>query len=247
MLTLIKISGHELDNSAFLQAFAQTIQAWQTPCVIVHGGGKEISALQQKFGIEPRYHQGVRITDAESLDVVRMVLCGAVNLRLTRVLLEAGVRALGVNGVTGRLISARPMQVDGVDMGYTGEPVAVQADLLKGWLAQGLTPVIAPICYGETSDLNVNADHVAGAVAGALNADKLIFLSNVEGVLKDGMVLPALSTAQTQALIADGTISGGMIPKVQTALDALQQGVAQTVITNLRGLQTHGGTVFSQA
>jgi len=242
---LIKVSGHELDDPAYLTRFAAAVQAQSEPVVIVHGGGAEISAMQKVMGIEPRYLDGVRVTDADSLKVVEMVLCGTVNKRLVRYLLAAGVDALGMSGVDRGLVRARPMRLTGHDMGFTGEVESVRADLLTTLLEQGITPVIAPVSLGAESSLNINADHVAGAVAAALQASRVIFLTNVEGVLLDGKVVPSLTPDQTQRLIDDGTIFGGMIPKVQTALHALTTGVRRAVITNLDGLQSGGGTVFA--
>lgn len=244
---VIKISGHELDSPDFLAELASTLKHFDTPVVIVHGGGKEITALQTRLGIEPRYVDGLRVTDAESLALVEMVLCGTVNKRIARTLVNAGIDAVGLSGVDGGLVSAEKLTHAAVDMGYTGEVTAVRVDLLLDLLDQGFIPVIAPICLGEESNFNVNADHVAGAVAAALEADRLVFVSNVEGVLQDGQVIPRLTPAQVEALIADGTIFGGMIPKVKTALEALTGGVAHAVITNLQGLSSGGGTVFTES
>ena len=243
---VIKISGHELDSPDFLAELAATLKHFDTPVVIVHGGGKEITALQTRLGIEPRYVDGLRITDAESLALVEMVLCGTVNKRIVRTLVNAGIDAVGLSGVDGGLVSADKMTHESVDMGYTGEVTAVRVDLLVDMLDQGVTPVIAPICLGEDTNFNVNADHVAGAVAAALEAERLVFVSNVEGVLKDGAVIPQLTPNQVGEMIADGTIFGGMIPKVKTALESLAEGVAQAVITNLKGLSSGGGTVFAE-
>jgi acetylglutamate kinase len=243
---VIKISGHELDSPTFLAELASALKHFAAPIVIVHGGGKEISALQTRLNIEPRYVDGLRITDAESLALVEMVLCGTINKRIVRTLVNAGIDAVGVSGVDGGLISAEKLTHAAVDMGFTGEVTAVRVDLLLDLLDQGLLPVIAPICLGEDSSFNVNADHVAGAVAAALEAERLVFVSNVEGVLKDGQVIGQLTPAQVDDLIADGTIFGGMIPKVKTALEALSAGVTHAVITNLAGLQRGGGTVFTE-
>lgn len=241
---LIKVSGHELDDPAYLRELAAVVRRLEAPTIIVHGGGREISALQQLMGIEPRYLDGVRITDAESLAVVEMVLCGAVNTRLVRFLVEAGVEALGLSGVDRGLVRAEKMPHPDVDMGFTGRVTRVRGDILRELLAQGITPVIAPVCLGDGTALNVNADHVAGAAAAAAGAARAVFLTNVAGVLVSGQVAAALTPEQTAALIADGTIFGGMIPKVQTALDALAAGVPEAVITDLAGLKTGGGTVF---
>lgn len=242
---VIKIGGHELEDETFLVELARTITTMDVPVVIVHGGGKEISLLQTRMGIEPHYIDGIRVTDADSLALVEMVLCGTVNKRLVRYLVAGGVEAQGMSGVDRGLIRAEKMQHDGVDMGFTGEVVSVRADVLLDMLNQRVTPVIAPISLGLDSAYNVNADHVAGAVASAIGATKVVFLTNVEGVLLDDEVLMTLTPERTQTLIDDGTIFGGMIPKVQTALHALEAGVPQAIITNLTGLQTHGGTVFT--
>ena len=247
MTIVIKISGHELDSPEYVAEFAQVIHALDAPTVIVHGGGKEISTLQKQLNIEPRFVDGVRVTDADSLALVEMVLCGTVNKRLTRVLVNAGVNAVGISGVDGGMISAAKMYHESVDMGFTGEVTAVRVDLLLNLLELGMTPVVAPICLGETSNFNVNGDHVAGALAAAVEAERLVFLSNVAGVLKDDQVIESLTPQQTDALIADGMIFGGMIPKVRTALGALDAGVNQAVITDLRGLRENGGTVFTAA
>lgn len=242
---VLKIGGNEIDDPAFLEQLAPTIQAVNAPVIIVHGGGKEISALQKVMGIEPQYVDGVRVTDAPSLAIVEMVLCGAVNKRLVRTLIAGGLDAIGLSGVDRGLIRAVKMQHASVDMGYTGVVESVRGAILLKLLEDGATPVIAPISLGMDSSYNINADHVAGAVAQAVGAAKVVFLTNVEGVLVDKQVMPTLSPERTRALIADGTIFGGMIPKVETALHALDDGIPQVVITNLAGLRTHGGTIFT--
>jgi acetylglutamate kinase len=248
-MIVIKISGHELDSADYVADFAQAIRDLNAPAVIVHGGGKEISMLQERLGIQPKFIDGVRITDAESLALVEMVMCGAINKRLARVLVNAGVNAVGLSGVDGGMISAAKMHHESVDMGFTGEVTAVRVDLLLNLLDLGITPVIAPICLGEDNNFNVNADHVAGALAAAVEAERLVFLSNVPGVmkdLKDNHVIGTLTPDETEAMIADGTIFGGMIPKVRTALQALDEEVLQAVITDLAGLRSGGGTVFTK-
>lgn len=246
MTTVIKVSGHELDDPAFLTQFASAVCALNTPTVIVHGGGKEITALQQLMGVEPRYVDGLRITDAVSLSVVEMVLCGVVNKRLVAHLLRAGVDALGLSGVDRQLVRAEKMTYPEQDMGFTGSVIGVRSEVLQGLLTMNITPVIAPVCYGEDSNYNVNADHVAGAIAAALGAERLIFLSNVTGVLDGDQLVPTLTRRQADDMIRTGLIFGGMIPKVRTALEALDMGVRATVITNLAGLQSGSGTVFTR-
>ncbi len=244
--TLVKVSGHELDDPAYLAQFAAAIKSLNTPTVVVHGGGAEITAMQKVMGIEPRYLDGVRITDRDSLRIVEMVICGSVNKRLVRCLLHAGLDALGLSGVDRGLVRATQMQVAGQDMGFTGEVVSVRGEVVLSLLEQGITPVISPVSLGEETNFNVNADHVAGALATAINANRVVFLTNVEGVLVDSKVVPTLTPEGTQALIDNGTIFGGMIPKVKTALHALDSGVQNAVITNLNGLASGGGTVFAK-
>lgn len=238
---LLKISGHHLEDHQFLQDIAVFVRDSPVPVVIVHGGGAKITEMQQVMGIEPRYVSGLRVTDAESLEMVEMVLCGVVNKRLVRHLVNAGVEAMGLSGVDRGLLRGRQLAPD---MGYTGTVSSVRGDLLLNLLEEGITPVIAPVCVGEESNFNVNADTVAGAVAIAVDAQHTIFISNVEGVLVDGQPVRELTIDQANRLIEDGTVFGGMIPKVNTALDVLKAGVPRVTITNLNGLKSHGGTVF---
>lgn len=247
MVTVLKITGHYLDDDALLKQFSQIVSTFDDQLVIVHGGGKEITRLQTRLNIEPKYVDGLRVTDAESLALVEMVLCGMVNKRLVRYLLAVGVDAQGMSGVDRGLVRATRMQHDHVDMQYTGTVVAVRETVLLEMLEKKITPVIAPVSVGETSNYNLNADPVTGAIAQAINADQVIFISNVEGVLVDDKLVNNLTSEQAQAYIADETIYGGMIPKVQTALDVLSSGIPEVVITNLDGLSTHGGTVFVQS
>jgi acetylglutamate kinase len=244
---LIKVGGHEVNDATFLAQFAATIHDWRRPVVIVHGGGKEISSLQEKLGIVPRYLDGIRITDEASLSVVQMVLCGAVNKRLVRYLTAQGVDAMGLSGVDRGVVRATKMAHATMDMQYTGVVSGVRGDVIQGWLAQGITPVIAPICQGEDTDYNVNADHVAAAVASAIQVRRAVFLTNVPGVMREGQVLQRLTRLDVRRLVAEGTITGGMIPKVNMALHVLDAGVPEVVITNLAGLQADGGTVFVQS
>lgn len=249
MTLVVKISGSELDDVEFVRRFSTAICTLTEPVVIVHGGGKEISEMQRRMGIEPRYIDGVRITDAESLALVEMVLCGVINKRLTRALIEAGVDALGISGVDRGIVRAQKMEPPApeIDMGFTGSITAVRAEPLREWLAAGVTPVIAPICLGEGTNYNVNADHVAGSIASALGAERLIFLSNVPGVLnKKGRLIPALSPDQVETLIANGTISRGMIPKVRTALAALESGAEAVVIGGIDALNGRGTVLKRQ-
>jgi acetylglutamate kinase len=246
---LIKVGGHEISDHDFLSELADTVADYPAPVIIVHGGGAEITHLQEALGIQPEIIDGVRITDAESLVVVEMVLSGVINKRLVRYLVNAGVDALGLSGVDRGLIRAVQMQHPERSMGFTGTVEQVNGELLRDMLAGGLTPVIAPLCLGADQPViyNVNADHVAGAVAAAVRAERVIFLTNVAGVLQaDGQPIDRLNAEATRGLIDDGTISGGMIPKALTALNTLESGLPQAVITNLVGLRSGGGTVFTR-
>jgi acetylglutamate kinase len=251
-ITVVKISGHELDDAAFLERFALAMAALtagpaREHLVVVHGGGKEISLLQTRLGIEPVYVEGQRVTDADSLAVVEMVLAGVINTRLTRLLVRAGVDALGMSGVDRGLLTAEKLQHDTVDYGYTGVVTRVSGHALMQLLELGVVPVIAPVSGAADGaySLNVNADLAAGALAAAVGADRLVFLSNVSAVLRDGVPIAQLSRAEAEHLIAEGVIFGGMIPKVRTALSALDEGVERVLITDLAGLSTGGGTVFT--
>ena len=163
---VLKIGGHDIADDIFLSGLAQAVSQSAEPTVIVHGGGKEISDLLTRLGIEPRYIDGVRITDAEALPIVEMILSGVVNKRLVRYFISAGVDAIGLSGVDRGLVRATKMTHPTVDdMGFTGVVDKVQADVVLDLIKQGITPVIAPICLGEDSNYNVNADHVASAIA----------------------------------------------------------------------------------
>lgn len=247
---LIKVGGHEIANHDFLAGLANVIANFDAPVVVVHGGGAEISQLQAFVGITPQYIDGLRVTDPASMKVVEMVLCGVVNKRLVRYLVSTGVEAVGMCGVDRSIVQAVKMAHPTQDMELTGEATKVRGDILLGFLEQGITPVIAPVCLAEDQPVtayNVNADHVAGAVAAAIEVERVIFLTNVAGVLVNDVRVPQMSAEDAISYIEDGTIFGGMIPKVKTALDVLERGIPQAVITNLAGLQSHGGTVFTKS
>ena len=243
-VTVVKISGHYLDSEALLRQFAAIVAQSTARLVIVHGGGKEITRLQEKLNITPRYVDGLRITDADSLALVEMVLCGTVNKRLVRHLLAAGVDAQGLSGVDRGLVRARQMRHEAYDMGYTGTVASVRSEVIHDLFALGVTPVISPVSVGDGTNHNLNADPVAGAIAAAIGADKVIFISNVAGVLVDGEQVARLTRDRAKSYINSGVIYGGMIPKVKTALDVLSSGVPQAVITDLDGWAGEGGTTF---
>lgn len=247
MSRVIKIGGNEMNAPGFLDELARQIAMLSAgePLIIVHGGGQEIAALQSRLGIEPLKVDGLRVTNAESLAVAQMVLSGHTNKAIVKALLAGGLDAVGISGVDGGLLRCRKKQHSTVDLGLVGEVVRVRTDLLRRLSAEGTIPVISPISLGEDGQTyNVNADEAAGAIAQALSAGALDFVSNVPGVLDQGRVLPGLTPPEAEALIRDGVISGGMIPKTRTALDALGRGVPNVRIVDLAGLSANGGTVF---
>lgn len=244
---LLKVGGNEIDDEAFLASFVAVVAdlSRYTPLVIVHGGGKEIGDLHQRLGVPFEFIGGQRVTTPASLRLVEMVLSGSVNTRLTRWLVNAGVEALGLSGVDMGLLRAEPLRPDGMDLGYVGRIVAARGELLQQWLAQGITPVVSPVSLGlDGQAYNVNADLAAAALATAIGAARLVFVSNVPGVLLAGALAPQLTMSEAEQAIATGHIYGGMIPKVRAALAALDTGVQAVMITNLAGLAAGSGTVL---
>lgn len=246
MTQVIKVGGNELDDPSFLGQFAATIaqmkRAGEQP-IIVHGGGKVLTELLAMMNVPTRFVDGLRVTDEKTRDAALMVLSGLANKRLVAALIAQGVDAVGLSGLDAGLIRVERLNEA---LGFVGRPVGVRAALLAAWLAQGLTPVVSPMSLGTDGEIyNVNADHAAGAIAGAMDAELLTFVTNVPGVLDQAKALiPRLSAAEAEAMIANGAIFGGMIPKVCTALEALDAGVRRVRITDLAGLAGGGGTVF---
>jgi acetylglutamate kinase len=196
--------------------------------VVVHGGGPEINAWLDKLGIEPQFKDGLRVTDAATMDVVEMVLVGRVNKELVSLIDRAGGKSVGLCGKDGGLIQARPFGKEGV--GYVGEVATIDPHVVESLVESGYIPVISSVAADETGQAhNINADTVAGEIAAALNAEKLILLTDTPGILKDykdpSSLLYKLDIQQARDLIADGTVAGGMIPKVGCCVRSLAQGV----------------------
>jgi acetylglutamate kinase len=245
--SLVKVGGAELVEGPGLDELVAALCGLveQRQVIVVHGGGPEIAALQGRLGISPQFVEGLRVTDEESLRVAEMVLSGAVNKRLTARLVADGVRAIGISGVDGGLLCARRLVHPQGDLGHVGEITTVDTTCLLDLLAAGFTPVISPISLGpDGRSLNVNADHAAQAIASALRVAEAIFLTDVPGVLREGAVLPELDVAEARRMIDVGQITGGMIPKVRSALSMLESGAAVVCITNLAGLAAGTGTRF---
>ena len=245
---VIKVGGHELDDPAFLDGLVGAIGWWGADhrLVLVHGGGKEIAAWQEKLGLTPRFIEGLRVTDDQSMAVAEMVLSARTNKMLVARLLRAGILAAGISGVDGGLLIVEKMTHPAGDLGWVGRIVGSDPLILRALLAGGFVPVVSPISLGRDGrSYNVNADQAAQAVAVALGASALVFVSNVPGVKANGQVVESLTVAQAEGWIKDGTINGGMIPKVRAAVEAVNAGVRRAVITNLAGLRENTGTAVA--
>ncbi|GAC1356584.1 MAG: acetylglutamate kinase [Herpetosiphon sp.] len=244
---VLKIGGNEIDQPAFLQGLCAAVGRMPAGGLLVHGGGKEIAAALDRAAIPSEKIDGVRVTTPEAMVIVEQILSGAVNKRLVRLLNAAGVAAIGLSGVDLELLTTEPFRPGGRDLGRVGEIIRVRREVLDAMVANGWLPVISPVSLDadDHNPTNVNADHAALAIAAAIGADELIFVSNVPGVLVAGAVVPELSGAAVESYITDGTINGGMIPKVRSAIDALLH-VPAVRITDLAGLR-EGGTRFVNA
>lgn len=245
---VVKYGGHAMEGGVS-QNFAQDIvlmkQIGMNP-LVVHGGGPQIGAMLSRLSIPSTFVDGLRVTDAAAIEVVEMVLTGSINKQIVSGINAAGGRAVGVSGKDGNLVVARKLvrtKIDPstqerkiVDLGFVGEPESVNPEILRTIMGSDIIPVIAPIGVGVKGETyNINADTVAGAIAGAMDAARLILLTDVEGVLdREGKLISQLTVAEARALIADGTISGGMIPKIETAIDAVEKGVTATIILDGR-------------
>ena len=245
-MLVLKVGGNEIDDANFLTGFASAIAKMNETPVVVHGGGKEIADLQVKLGLTPHFVEGLRVTDAESLAIAEMVLSGRVNKRIVASVLNAGADAIGLSGIDRGLVRVEKMQHPSGDLGRVGKVVSVRGEVLQDFVARKIVPVVSPISLGDEGAYNVNADSVACAVAATLNADAVVFVTNVPGVMQqDGAVMPTLTAKEAESLIKSQVIKGGMIPKVRAALDAVAGGAKAARITNLDGLVHGGGTIFT--
>ena len=242
---VVKYGGHAMGDEQMARDFARDMilleQSGVNP-VVVHGGGPQIGAMLARLNIKSEFAAGLRVTDKATMDVVEMVLAGLINKQIVGFINNEGGRAIGLCGKDGNMVTASKVTrtvVDDstkleteVDLGFVGEPASVDSRVLDALLGRELIPVLAPVCNGvDGQTYNVNADTFAGAIAGALKAKRLLLLTDVPGVLdKNKNLIPELNIAQIHALIADGTITGGMIPKVETCIYALEQGVEGVVI-----------------
>jgi acetylglutamate kinase len=242
-IVVVKYGGHAMGDEATARSFARDMvmleQSGVNP-VVVHGGGPQIGAMLNKLGIQSQFSHGLRVTDKTTIEIVEMVLCGSINKQIVGFINAEGGRAIGLCGKDGNMVTASKLeQIDdeadadhGVDLGFVGEPSKVDTTVLDQVLGRELIPVLAPVAQGDDgATYNVNADTFAGAIAGALKAKRLLLLTDVPGVLdRDKRLIKQLSVDAIKELIADGTITGGMIPKVQTCIYALERGVEGVVI-----------------
>ena len=246
---VIKYGGNAMIDEQLKQSFAQDIvllkQVGINP-VVVHGGGPQIGNLLKQIGKESHFIDGMRVTDSETMDIVQMVLGGLVNKQIVTMINQAGGRAIGLTGKDGNLIQAKKLSISKkqegnlpteiIDLGHVGKVDSINAGVVRMLDADKYIPVIAPIGVGiDGTTYNINADLVAGKIASELQAEKLILLTNTSGVLdKQGKLLTGLDKNKIDALKEDGTIAGGMLPKIQCALDAVNEGVASSVISDGR-------------
>jgi len=246
---VVKYGGHAMGDEHLAQRFGSDIallkQVGINP-VVVHGGGPQINAMLKRLAIQSTFIDGLRVTDAAMVEVVEMVLAGTVNKYVAGLITKAGAMAVGICGKDGGMIRARKLRRTAqdpdshieraLDLGFVGEPTAIDARVIHALTGGGLVPVIAPIgvdADGQT--YNINADTVAAAIAGELNATRLLMLTDVSGVLdKNRKLIPSLTLIDVEELIADGTITGGMIPKVENCVEAVRQGVRGAVILDGR-------------
>jgi len=246
---VVKYGGNAMTDEKLKQGFARDIVLMKlvgmNP-VVVHGGGPQIGSLLERVGKESEFIQGMRVTDTETMDIVEMVLGGLVNKEIVNLIHQAGGNAVGLTGKDGNLICAKKMEMTAfnedlnapeiIDLGHVGEVGKVNTKVLDMLIEDDFIPVIAPVGVGtDGHSYNINADLVAGKVAEALNAEKLMLLTNTPGLLdKEGVLLTGLNATSVDSLVQDGTIYGGMLPKIQCALDAVQNGVHSSHIVDGR-------------
>jgi acetylglutamate kinase len=248
-IVVVKYGGHAMGEEEMARSFARDIVLMEQTAinpVVVHGGGPQIGEMLKRLGIKSEFAAGLRITDAATIEIVEMVLAGSINKQIVGFINAAGGKAIGLCGKDGDMVRARKVSrtiadpgsniEKVIDLGFVGEPERVDTTVLTQILGRDLIPVLAPLATSsDGTTYNVNADTFAGAIAGALKAKRLLLLTDVPGVLdKSKKLINQLTADEARRLIADGTISGGMIPKVETCLYALEQGVEGVVILDGR-------------
>jgi acetylglutamate kinase len=246
---VLKYGGHAMGDEKSAQSFASDVvllkQVGINP-IVVHGGGPQIGAMLDRLRIQSSFIDGLRVTDAATVEIVEMVLCGSINKAIVTAINKAGGFAVGMSGKDGNLIKARKLRRSKkdpgsniekiLDLGFVGEPSEINPHILDTFEESDIIPVIAPIGVGPNGEtFNINADTAAGAIAGAAGATRLLMLTDVAGVLDDtGRLIKEMTVERAKTLMQSGTISGGMIPKVETCLEAVEQGVEAAVIVDGR-------------
>ena len=244
---VVKYGGHAMGDETLSRQFAKDIvllkQAGVNP-IVVHGGGPQIGAMLKRLNIKSEFSNGLRITDKATVDVVEMVLAGSINKQIVTALNQAGGKAVGLSGKDGNLIQARKFTPSGasdshiekLDLGFVGEPAKINPEILETIIKSDIIPVVAPIGVGaEGETFNINADTAAGALASAMSAERLLLLTDVRGVLdKAGQLISEMTLDEARGFMKDGTISGGMIPKLETCITSVEQGVKAVAILDGR-------------
>ncbi len=246
---VVKYGGHAMGQEHLARDFARDVVLLQQvgiDVIVVHGGGPQIKSMLDRLKIESAFVDGLRVTDAATVEVVEMVLAGKINKEIVSAIQAAGGKAVGISGKDARLIQAERLTrsrrdpatgaEETVDLGFVGDPKLIDRSILDVLAGSGIMPVVAPVGAGaDGQTYNINADTAAGAIAGAIKAKRLLMLTDVAGVLdRDRKLLTWISVDRAKELIADGTVSGGMIPKVETCLDAVEQGVEAATILDGR-------------
>ena len=246
---VVKFGGHAMGDKSLFKTFASDMvllkQVGTNP-LVVHGGGPQIGEMLERMSIKSEFIDGLRVTDEATVDIVEMVLAGSINKSIVAAINEAGGRAVGISGKDANLITAKRLLITKtdpesniekvVDLGFVGEPTKIDSTLIDTLILGGLIPVIAPVGQGDDGETyNINADTAAGAIAGAADAKRMLMLTDVEGVLDNtGQLIPDLTIKEANKLKANGVISGGMIPKIETCIGAVRQGAEAAVILDGR-------------
>lgn len=246
---VVKFGGHAMGDGNLFNTFASDMvllrQVGTNP-IVVHGGGPQIGQMLERMAIKSEFVDGLRVTDKATVEIVEMVLAGSINKSIAAAINKSGGKAVGISGKDANLLTVKKLtrkSLDpdsniekGTDLGFVGEPKSIDSKLINTLISDGFIPVIAPIGYGDDGETyNVNADTAAGAIAGATGAQRMLMLTDVEGVLaKDGKLIPELTTKEANKLQKEGVISGGMIPKVETCIEAVKKGAEAAVILDGR-------------